>query len=43
MKYEMDRTAKLEGTRWRERKFPAGDRGYFELSQEDLVKGVTGP
>lgn len=37
MKYE------LEGTRWRERKVPAADRGYFELSQEDSVKGVTGP
>lgn len=27
MKYEMDRIAKLEGTRWRERKVLAGDRG----------------
>lgn len=27
MKYEMDGTAKLEGTRWRERKVPAGERG----------------
>lgn len=27
MKYEMGGTAELEGTRWRERKAPAGDRG----------------
>lgn len=55
MKYEMEGTVSWRGPGgergssqqetegWRERKVPAGDRGYFELSQEDSVKGVTGP